>query len=591
MNINADEPSQDKSNRFVQLIVNNFWKDKNLKNVNDRVVLLYLICEANHQQNIYNYINNGEQKSYNVSRGERIVGSNTISKATNIKQSTVSKSLQRLKRIGYLEMNELIINHTYAYKILKYEDFVYTDLTNQLTNLTDKTYKPNLQTANNTKPLDNISENEDYIYSVQTQKNSVNKKMESDRTTNNKDINNKSLNNKEDIREREKREPPHAYIRNLENWINTGKQNNIPDEVINKAFNFYKRINFKIGKNDITDIESTLMLFYQRHLELQKEKPKDKTKTEPEQMEIKELSKQYFGNTKIIYLNLIKHFLDLTKGDFEEVKRHIEDLLKNNFKKIATMESETELIEEIQTDGTVKIKLLIKPMETNGTYKQQSKSSYESRATAVFDPNKAEARRREIEQLFGENKEPENKTEKNKKKLTPYQQRVNWKYDEQRIKETLEYLEAAERNKETNKKVTYNSRLEYRHDPKEFEKDLQTFSDFEKQLNDNRTAVTKIIEIEPQELTTSSNEPNKKTEQQTKPAPERTPIKEAEIKEDKQEKEKPIFQDQKRKDFNKAVIQYINEYKTEPTDETITQIKELINAGKKPDEVINELRH
>ena len=84
-----------------------------------------------------------------------------------------------------------------------------------------------------------------------------------------------------------------------------------------------------------------------------------------------------------------------------ETERHIRDLSKNGFKKLKTMEESTISYEEIQTDGTTKILLKIKP-------KDNENGNTGKRNTTVF------------------------------------QQRVNWQYDEQRINETLQYLQSSD---------------------------------------------------------------------------------------------------------------------------------------------------
>ena len=85
----------------------------------------------------------------------------------------------------------------------------------------------------------------------------------------------------------------------------------------------------------------------------------------------------------------------------EETERHIRDMSKNGFKKLKTMEEATAQIEEIQTDGTTKTVLKLKPKDYNN-------GNTGKRNTTVF------------------------------------QQRVNWQYDEQRINETLQYLQSSD---------------------------------------------------------------------------------------------------------------------------------------------------
>lgn len=72
----------------------------------------------------------------------------------------------------------------------------------------------------------------------------------------------------------------------------------------------------------------------------------------------------------------------------EEAERHIREMSKKGFKILATMEQATESAQEIQTDGTVKTVLKIKPKDVNNgnTATSNKQNSYYSRASFTNDP-------------------------------------------------------------------------------------------------------------------------------------------------------------------------------------------------------------
>lgn len=70
------------------------------------------------------------------------------------------------------------------------------------------------------------------------------------------------------------------------------------------------------------------------------------------------------------------------------------------------------------------------------------------------------------------------------RKLTDWQARLIQWTEEENKRQIDKSLQAENGNiRQGDKKVTYNSRLEYRHDPKQFERDVEIFSEFEQQLN------------------------------------------------------------------------------------------------------------
>ena len=72
----------------------------------------------------------------------------------------------------------------------------------------------------------------------------------------------------------------------------------------------------------------------------------------------------------------------------DETLRHIRELSKSGFRILKSMEDRTQIVDEVQPDGTIKKALTIKPKEINGTYKQQSKGSVQSRLDYRFDPER-----------------------------------------------------------------------------------------------------------------------------------------------------------------------------------------------------------
>ena len=569
------KPNQEKTERFIQAIAGKMYRDKNLKNVYNRDVFRYLLENSNYTENEYRYTNNGEEKTVLIKRAERVTSLETISNDTGIKKSNVRNAINRLKKVKYLDYTELIKNRMYLYKLLKYDDFLAKNEAHFQAHLEahlEAHKKGELNThmrhtSNSDKPLDDINENEINKKNRHTSENRSNGESSKDEAHfqahleahNNNNNNNKDKNNRDNI-ERENKGPAPNTPHTLENWQNIGKHNNIPDEVTYKAFHYYKGINFKRGKNEIADIESTLILFYDKHLKIEKSKSISKTKKEskpkdPKQSEIEKISKDYFNNTNLVNVNLVKYFLDLTNGDFEEVKRHLEELVKNNFKKIATMETATIPVNEIQPDGTTKIKLTIKPREENeNRYNSTSKSKQH---TDYFDPERLQADYEYFKQFEHDNN-------------TSYTKKQPYTFSEERLKADYEYLKQFEHNPENgNDNQSFMDKI--------FNADYKRSQEKNRKQETNKYDPFEVInENEKQTQHTSSDVNNETQEQQlnTELNDNKTEDKNIQV-----EQNVKTRNEENRKTYNQIIIQIVTQTRNEPTEEDKNKIQEDIKAG------------